>query len=153
MFFDPLFRKKKDASEFKRVATLEQIPKDGTPVNVPVLADKVDAWTVEVGQPIGAVYLRREGEDGETVVCYNAVCPHAGCMVAYSGDQSKFLCPCHNSAFGLDGEKIDLPGKSNPSPRPMDTLEVDEEKVKKDGEVWIKFENFYPGKHDKVAKT
>ena len=42
-----------------RLATLDSLPADGRPVAVPVIADKVDAWTREANQPVGAVFLRR----------------------------------------------------------------------------------------------
>jgi thiosulfate dehydrogenase [quinone] large subunit len=34
-----------------------------------------------------------------TFVAFDAVCPHAGCIVAYSGSAEKFICPCHGSQF------------------------------------------------------
>src|SRR4051794_14440221 len=64
-FFDPLLRRRSkgggDGSDrpFRRVASLEALPSDGTPVQVPVVADLTDAWNREPNQPIGAVYLRR----------------------------------------------------------------------------------------------
>lgn len=144
----PLWKNKEPGGGGKfpvlRVATVDSIPSDGTPIAVPVLSDKVDAWTREAGQPIGSVFLRRKGD---RVECFNAICPHAGCMIAYSGERSLFQCPCHTSAFQTDGSRI-LP---SPSPRDMDKLEVDEEKLKA-GEVWVAFANYYPGKEHPEAK-
>ena len=151
VFLDPILKRKASGSgsegagrPMRRVATLEALPTDGTPVQVPVIADQTNAWNREPNQPIGAVYLRRQGNDVE---CFNAICPHAGCFVAYSGDRKLFQCPCHTSAFQLDGERI-MP---SPSPRDMDKLEVDQEKLKQ-GEVWIEFVNYYPGKATQEAK-
>jgi menaquinol-cytochrome c reductase iron-sulfur subunit len=150
VFLDPVLKKKpgKATSEgneghgsdkpFLRVASLDSIPADGKPVQVPVLSDLVDAWNREVNQPVGAVYLIRNGDE---VKCFNSICPHAGCFVGYTGDRNVFLCPCHTSSFELDGKRI-LP---SPSPRDMDALPVDAEKLKQ-GEVWVQFMNFYPGK-------
>ncbi len=150
VFLDPILRRKASGSgaensrPMRRVATLEALPTDGTPVQVPVIADQTNAWNREPNQPIGAVYLRRQGNEVE---CFNAICPHAGCFVAYSGDRKLFQCPCHTSAFQLDGERI-MP---SPSPRDMDKLPVDQEKLK-EGEVWIEFVNYYPGKATQEAK-
>lgn len=127
-----------------RVATLDSLPADGTPVQVPVIADLTDAWNREANQPIGAVYLSRQGD---SVKCFNAICPHAGCFVAYAADRKVYACPCHTSAFNLDGSTI-VP---SPSPRDLDELEVDAEKLKT-GEVWIRFVNYLPGKHERIAK-
>lgn len=150
VFLDPILKRKASGSggegsrPMRRVATLEALPTDGTPVQVPVIADQTNAWNREPNQPIGAVYLRRQGNGVE---CFNAICPHAGCFVAYSGDRKLFQCPCHTSAFELDGERI-MP---SPSPRDMDKLSVDQEKLKQ-GEVWIEFVNYYPGKATQEAK-
>jgi Rieske Fe-S protein len=127
-----------------RVSTVAAIPADGTPIQVPIIADLTDTWIREPNQPIGAVYLRR---DGDKVECFNAICPHAGCFVGYAAARHLFQCPCHNSSFELDGERI-MP---SPAPRDMDTLPVDPEKLSQ-GEVWVEFINFYPGKEQKVPK-
>ena len=127
-----------------RVSTLDALPEDGTPVQVPVIADLTDSWNREPNQPVGGVYLRRENDK---VTCFNAICPHAGCFVAYSPERDAFRCPCHNSTFQLDGQRV-MP---SPSPRDMDTLDVDPEKLKQ-GEVWVEFVNFYPGKEHKEPK-
>src|SRR5438067_13537512 len=54
-FLDPLFRRKKaggesDAHQSVRVATVDALPADGTPVQVPVVADLTDAWNREPNQ-------------------------------------------------------------------------------------------------------
>jgi menaquinol-cytochrome c reductase iron-sulfur subunit len=157
MFLDPVLKKRATGGDqaggekaghggndrpFLRVASLDALPADGTPVQVPVLADLSDAWNREVNQPIGAVYLSRQGDN---VKCFNAICPHAGCFVAYSGDRDVFQCPCHTSAFKTDGSRM-LP---SPSPRDMDALEV----KLVDGTVFVQFVNYYPGKETREAKA
>ena len=147
VFLDPLLGKKKRQNKRIRVAMLDSVPADGTPIRVPVLSVKVDAWTRKANQPIGAVYLRRIGDQ---VIAFNAICPHAGCFVNFAVERKIFQCPCHTSAFELDGKRA--PGHS-PSPRDMDTLLVDEKRLKDTGEVWIEFVNYYPGKATQVAKS
>lgn len=66
LFLDPILksRGKKNGGEkeakgpLRRVATKDAVPADGTPVQVPVIADLADAWSLEPNQPVGAVYLR-----------------------------------------------------------------------------------------------
>ncbi len=154
VFFDPILRRKpknaaggseQDGRPFRRVATVEALPADGTPVQVPVIADLTDAWSREPNQPIGAVYLRKLA-DGH-VECFNAICPHAGCFVGFAADRKIFQCPCHTSSFELDGQRI-MP---SPSPRKMDPLAVDPQKLKS-GEVWVQFVNYYPGHAEREAK-
>jgi cytochrome b6-f complex iron-sulfur subunit len=40
------------------------------------------------------------------VVAVSPVCPHQGCIVNYTGevDDNCFICPCHGSAFGIEGD-------------------------------------------------
>lgn len=147
VFFDPLLKRKGAAAgqkPFLRVASLSALPEDGTPVQFPVVADLTDAWNREPNQPIGAVYLRRVGN---TVECFNAICPHAGCFVAYAAQRKVFQCPCHTSSFELTGQRI----APSPSPRDLDKLAVDEEKLRS-GEVWVQFVNYYPGKEHREEK-
>jgi menaquinol-cytochrome c reductase iron-sulfur subunit len=149
VFLDPILRARKPAAQegqrpLRRVAATDVIPADGTPIQVPVIADLEDAWNLEPEQPVGAVYLRKVDDKVE---CFNAICPHAGCFVAYSAERKVFQCPCHTSSFELDGKRI-LP---SPSPRDMDRLRVDEAKVA-EGEVWVEFVNYYPGKETQEPK-
>jgi menaquinol-cytochrome c reductase iron-sulfur subunit len=147
-FLDPLRRKTHSGDgedrPFRRVASLDMLPTNGTPVQVPVIADLTDAWNRQPNQPVGAVYLRRTDEGVE---CFNAICPHAGCFVGYAAERDLFQCPCHTSSFQLTGERI-MP---SPSPRDMDKLDVDEAKLKQ-GEVWVQFVNYYPGKEHREEK-
>lgn len=150
VFFDPLLRRKTsaktsaDKGQLRRVATFDSLPPDGTPMQVPVIADQTDAWNREPNQPIGAVYLRRLGSQ---VKCFNSICPHAGCFIAFAAEREVFQCPCHASSFQLDGSCI----KPSPSPRDMDELKVDPDRLK-NGEVWIEFVNYYPGKEHQEPK-
>ena len=104
VFLDPL-RRKSSGKGFVRVATLDALPNDGAPRKFPVLADRVDAWNRFSNVPIGAVYLRRTAND--KVEALNVVCPHAGCFVDFKAERGKFLCPCHNSLFAVDGKIAD----------------------------------------------
>jgi menaquinol-cytochrome c reductase iron-sulfur subunit len=147
-FLDPLLRKKDTSEEGLRlrVGRLENLPADGTPVQAPVIADLTDAWNREPNQPIGAVYLRRIGD---SVVAFNAICPHAGCFIGFDEGRGCFQCPCHTSSFTLEGDRM-LP---SPSPRDLDPLEVDEELLAETGDIWIHFVNFYPGKPTREIKA
>jgi Rieske Fe-S protein len=127
------------AGTFVGVAPLDAIPKDGTPLNVPVVIEAPrDAWTELPPTKVGAVYLRRAGE---RVVAYSTICPHLGCGVDYSEEGKRFACPCHESFFDLEGRV-----SSGPSPRGMDELET---RVV-DGRVEVKFEKFKIGSAEKV---
>jgi menaquinol-cytochrome c reductase iron-sulfur subunit len=146
-FLNP-WRQKGRAGQSLRLATLDTLPEDGTPVKATVLMDEVDAWNRVPNQPVGAVFLRRVGLKG--VEALNVVCPHAGCSIEYKeeidpatgGKVKKFFCPCHTASFDLSGKRIDA---VSPSPRDMDRLTVDPDRLAVDGEVWVEFKNFQSG--------
>lgn len=119
-FFSPLRRK--SSSSLVRIALLEQVPDDGKPRSFPVLADRVDAWNRYPAQRIGAVYLVRNPGD-EAPIAFTAKCPHAGCFIGFTPGDDAFKCPCHTSAFKLDGSRVN--GNAEVSPRDMDELEVE----------------------------
>ncbi len=156
VLLDPVLRRKKKVADgetnadFVRITSLDSVPKEGAQ-QFPVIAHRHDAWNHFPNERIGAVYLRRIGENQENVQCFNAVCPHLGCIFSYVTSRNEFYCPCHNSAFKIDGSKVESSGQVNPSPRPLDELEVDQERLQQ-GEVWVKFQNFYTGTEERIPK-
>jgi len=138
---DPL-RRRTAASGSVFVTTLSALPEDGTPQRFQIIADREDVWNKFPRVPVGAVYLRRVA--GNKVEALNVTCPHAGCPVEFKPSTNAFLCPCHDSTFNLDGS---LASASSPSPRAMDSLDVE---VRNGSEVWVKFQNFEAGKTKKV---
>jgi MYXO-CTERM domain-containing protein len=141
-FLNPL-RQKSKSGEFIRLAALDTL--DGTPRKVAIIQDRTDAWNRYPNQPVGAVWLRKVGEN--EVKAIHVVCPHAGCFIDYDAANNRFVCPCHTAHFDLDGVRLDA---TSSSPRDLDTLEVDYET--KDGVkyVLVKFQNFRIGTADKV---
>jgi menaquinol-cytochrome c reductase iron-sulfur subunit len=144
-FADPL-RRRGAARGFIKVATLDSVPDDGAPHVFTVVANRTDAWTYFPSEPIGAVFMRRE-KGGAKLDVLQTTCPHAGCMLDYSSAGNDFKCPCHNSAFHLDGALA-----YGPSPRPMDSLAYEIRDNRGVKEVWVKFETFYTGVAEKIAK-
>jgi menaquinol-cytochrome c reductase iron-sulfur subunit len=148
VLLDPL-RRKSSSEEWLRVAQLNSIPDDGVARYYPVVTDRADAWNKYVDEPIGAVFLRRP-EGSQTVECLNAICPHAGCFVAFNATEKQFQCPCHDSKWQPDGVRLDP--ATCPSPRDLDSLEVDSEKLAQ-GEIWVRFQNFLTATHEKIPKA
>jgi menaquinol-cytochrome c reductase iron-sulfur subunit len=104
-----------------------------TPVRVDLRADRVDAWSRETDVKLGSCWVLEQ--DGK-LTALSTTCPHLGCAVDYDAEAKKFKCPCHRSAFSLDGKV-----EEGPSPRPMDTLELQES----EGLVAIRFQRFKTG--------
>lgn len=98
-----------------RVGRLTEL-RAGEPQRVQVIGDERDAFTVAKEQPLGAVWIVREGDE---VRALSATCPHLGCAIDLAADGDGFGCPCHSSRFSRAGA-----AESGPSPRGMDPLKA-----------------------------
>jgi menaquinol-cytochrome c reductase iron-sulfur subunit len=109
------------------------------PVKVDIYADRIDAWNRVQNVKIGSAWVVEI--DGQ-LHAFSTVCPHLGCAVDWSAELSKFKCPCHRSAFALDGTP-----EEGPAPRSLDALEVES----REGHlVAIRYERFKQGVEEKV---
>jgi menaquinol-cytochrome c reductase iron-sulfur subunit len=106
---------------------------EGEPKRVALVADHHDAWTLEKDVELGAAWILRKGGD---VIAWSTVCPHLGCAIDKSAGAPGFNCPCHDSAFAPDGQRL-----TGPSPRGMDTLATKIE----EGFVHVEFQRFRQG--------
>ena len=96
-------------------------PEGGPPVKVPITMTRQDAWQTLPASSVGFVYVQRTAADDYRVL--SGVCPHIGCAVGLADGGRSFLCPCHRSAFALNGDTVTpADGATNPSPRGMDPL-------------------------------
>jgi Rieske Fe-S protein len=43
----------------------------------------------------------------------SSVCPHEGCPIVWEDETKKFLCPCHDSYFSDNGERLTGPAKKD----------------------------------------
>jgi Rieske Fe-S protein len=127
---DPVLRSGNKKERWIRVAELSALSKEH-PVSAAVIGEQVDAWTKSPAVRLGTVWLRVLPDD--KVAAWNAECPHLGCKVGFKPEQGRFACPCHDSAFSLDGQPL-----AGPAPRPMDSLEA---RVQ-DGHVEVRFQRF-----------
>lgn len=144
-FLNPI-RQKSEGGHFLKLATLDLLPPDGTPLRVPVIVERTDAWNRFPKEPVGAVYLRRI-DNG--VLALQVFCPHGGCAINFDEKTKCFACPCHAQPhFDLDGKRAG--GAKSFSPRDMDSLEVD---IRDQSEVWVKFQTFLYGITQKVAQA
>jgi menaquinol-cytochrome c reductase iron-sulfur subunit len=151
-FLDPVLRGTSDQqAPFVRVALLDEVPADGTPKRFEVRADQWDKWTFVPQAPVGAVFLRRDPQTGKIATALHTTCPHLGCSVDLRQHDKglRFVCPCHDSAFELDGTII----QPSPSPRPLDSLAVEERDGPSGKEVWVQFVNYRVGRADKVRRA
>jgi menaquinol-cytochrome c reductase iron-sulfur subunit len=104
-----------NADSWIYVADLADLDVD-VPKRVEVTRKTVDAWSAHEKSVQGAAWLIRRSNG--SVEALSTVCPHLGCGVNF--DQGNFRCPCHTSAFHVDGSVV-----SGPSPRSMDPLSIE----------------------------
>jgi Rieske Fe-S protein len=50
---------------------------------------------------------------GTGFVALQAICPHAGCELAWVGEDQQAECPCHGSRFAGDGTVLNPPARTN----------------------------------------
>ena len=132
---DPL-SKKGQGSGFRTLARLSQL-QPGKPEAFPIIESRQDAWVKYSKEPVGSVWLVREGEGPDAIVlAFTAECPHLGCAVGLAADGKSFFCPCHTSSFAFDGSI-----QNTIPPRGMDPLEVRRSKDA-DPKIEVKFERF-----------
>ena len=55
--------------------------------------------------------------DRSAIYAVSGVCTHKGCLVAWDKRRGELLCPCHGSAFDVNGNV-----KQGPAPRPLPSL-------------------------------
>lgn len=140
---DPLMRKRSAAKVF-RLAKLSELEVE-VPQSFPIVDERQDAWVKYPKEPIGLVWLVRQ-KDGvpEKVIAFQAECPHLGCAVNVTADKKSFRCPCHDSAFTLQGTP-----ENRVPPRPMDRLPVE---LSEDADPLIRvtFERFRSQTEEKI---
>jgi Rieske Fe-S protein len=140
---DPLGKRRGAVREYP-LAKLSDL-KVGVPRSYQIVDERQDAWVKYPKEPIGLVWLVRQPDGvGESVVAFQAECPHLGCAVNLAPDQKSFRCPCHDSAFTLEGK----PTNQIP-PRPMDRLTVSPLEGK-DPVVTVRFERFRSQSEEKI---
>jgi menaquinol-cytochrome c reductase iron-sulfur subunit len=87
----------------------------GAPEEVVFRRNRVDGWKVTSEKSTAWVVRASSGD----VVAFAPQCTHLGCAYHWDESHHYFLCPCHTSAFALDGKVL-----SGPAPRPLDRYEV-----------------------------
>ena len=87
----------------------------GRPVELIFRRNRTDGWKL-TSQKATAWAVR--GPDGQATA-FGPQCTHLGCAYHWDDARREFVCPCHNSRFGLDGKVL-----TGPAPRPLDRYET-----------------------------
>lgn len=59
----------------------------------------------------------------ESLQALSTTCTHLGCRVEYSQTREELVCPCHKSAYDLQGKRLRGPARSDLIVLESDTLE------------------------------
>lgn len=106
--------KTKKESEWVEATDLSQIPA-GTPTEISFQHNRVDGWKVTSEKATAWVVKKPDGQ----VVAFAPNCTHLGCAYHWDEPTRHFVCPCHTSAFSIDGQVL-----AGPAPRPLDRYAV-----------------------------
>ena len=71
-------------------------------------------------------------------VVFSSICPHLGCRYQWQADAKRFICPCHGSQFGIQGNKL-----AGPAPRGLDPLPFRDTNGKAEI-TWIQYKSGTP---------
>ena len=104
----------KKTEQWVDAADLTQIPV-GTPQEVSFRITKVDGWKVTSDKTTAWVVKSADNQ----VVAFAPQCTHLGCAYHWDDSSKHFICPCHTSAFSMDGRVL-----SGPAPRPLDRYQI-----------------------------
>lgn len=139
----PLRRKGKEGG-IHSIARLSQL-EVGVPRSFAIIEERQDSWVNYPKEPVGSVWLIRQPAGSDPpVVAFQSECPHLGCAINLKADRSGFICPCHTSAFTLEGQPT-----NHVPPRPMDRLEV-ETTSSADPEIRVRFQRFRTATEEKI---
>jgi menaquinol-cytochrome c reductase iron-sulfur subunit len=111
LFFPPRAKK---GGEWVEAADLTQL-KDKEPEEVVFRRNRVDGWKV-TSEKSSAWLVKMSDKE---VIAFAPQCTHLGCAYHWDERRKDFICPCHTSAFSIDGQVL-----GGPAPRPLDRYAV-----------------------------
>jgi menaquinol-cytochrome c reductase iron-sulfur subunit len=106
--------KAKERDEWVEVGDIGELPLKA-PEEIVFRRNRKDGWKMTSEKTTAWVAKLSDRE----VVAFAPMCTHLGCAYHWEEQKQHFLCPCHTSAFGLDGRVIE-----GPAPRPLDRYMV-----------------------------
>jgi menaquinol-cytochrome c reductase iron-sulfur subunit len=111
----------KKSGDWVEAADLSQL-KLKQPEEIVFRRNRVDGWKV-INEKTSAWLVRMSDKD---VVAFAPQCTHLGCAYHWDESTKNFVCPCHTSAFSLEGKVL-----TGPAPRPLDqfTVKLESNKV------------------------
>jgi menaquinol-cytochrome c reductase iron-sulfur subunit len=122
--------------DFNEVGSVDDLPL-GRPVDLPFAELSQDAFLER--ETVRRVWVVKRSETRVSV--FSPICPHLGCRLDWDQAALRFVCPCHASAYDIDGRVL-----GGPAPRPLDVLPAEIRK----GRVYVRWRQFKVGTADKI---
>ncbi|HUM38238.1 MAG TPA: ubiquinol-cytochrome c reductase iron-sulfur subunit [Nitrospira sp.] len=72
-----------------------------------------DGWLATTAHKAVWAVKQAQGD----IKVFSPICTHLGCGYRWDETDKKFLCPCHGSAYDVNGQVV-----GGPAPRPLDVL-------------------------------
>jgi Rieske Fe-S protein len=107
------------------------------PVAQKIVAGQVAGWARSLAEH--SVYIL----PGKNNRVLSAVCPHEGCEVSWRDDKNIFSCPCHDSDFAADGQRISGPAQRGLDPLPSRVA---------DGKLQVQYQSFVNNTRERIRR-
>jgi len=107
------------------------------PVARKIVADQVAGWARSLAEH--SVYIL-PGKNNQVL---SAICPHEGCEVSWREDKNVFSCPCHDSDFAADGQRISGPARRGLDPLPSRVA---------NGKLQVRYQSFVNNTQERIAR-
>jgi Rieske Fe-S protein len=111
LFLPPKARREQEWADAGELVHLQP----NIPEEVVFRRTRVDGWRVSSEKSTAWVVKQRDAR----VIAFSPTCTHLGCAVHWDERNKNFLCPCHTSAFDLNGNVL-----TGPAPRALDRYQV-----------------------------
>ncbi len=111
LLFPPKARRSND---WVKTADLASIP-SGKPTEISFQRTRADGWQLITEKTTAWVVKQPDNQ----VTAFTPNCTHLGCAYHWDDPSHTFVCPCHTSAFSIDGKVL-----GGPAPRPLDRYMV-----------------------------
>jgi quinol---cytochrome c reductase iron-sulfur subunit, bacillus type len=107
------------------------------PVARKVRVEQVAGWAKSLAEH--SVYIL-PGQNNQVL---SAVCPHEGCEVSWRDEERVFACPCHDSNFTADGQRINGPARRGLDPLPSRVV---------DGKLQVQYQAFVNNASERIPR-
>jgi len=92
------------------IASMSELPDDGTPMLMPVFEKRFDAWTRLPDERVCDVFVRKEPRTTRVSVTPSWHHGDLRIPIRYDDRENKYVSVCWNVAFDMQGKEIITPG-------------------------------------------